>query len=129
MKSVRYKILLVEDDKVDQMAFARMVRKAGLPYKYLIADTVEGVHMLLHTETFDVVIMDNILGGRSELELIDALSDIPVIIVTGNGYEELANKVRQAGACACLIKDLTEQYLEALPLTIEQAIQRKRETG
>ena len=32
MKSSRYKILLVEDDTVDQMAFQRMIRQEALLY-------------------------------------------------------------------------------------------------
>jgi CheY-like chemotaxis protein len=128
MKENTINVLLIEDDKVDQMAFARMVGKTGFPYKYLIANSVEGVHKILNTETFDVVIMDNMFGGRSGLELIDALSDIPIIMVTGNGDEELANKARQTGVSAYLIKDSAGTYLEALPSAIEHAIQQKRET-
>jgi hypothetical protein len=36
MSSYNVNILLIEDDRIDQMAFERMVRDSNLPYKYQI---------------------------------------------------------------------------------------------
>jgi DNA-binding NtrC family response regulator len=122
MKEKTIKILLVEDDKVDQMAFERMVREAGFPCRYRIADSAEDVYPLLNAETFDVAIMDHVFAGEAELELFDVLSDIPIIIVSGSGDQELAYKARQAGALAYLLKDTAGTYLETLPLLIKMVV-------
>ena len=42
MDNRKYKILLIEDDKLDQMAFKRLVGQENLPYD-LIVLTVEPV--------------------------------------------------------------------------------------
>ncbi len=40
MGNTRYKILLVEDDKLDQMAFKRLVKDNDLPYDCIIAGSI-----------------------------------------------------------------------------------------
>lgn len=40
MSSMRYKVLVIEDDKVDQMAFKRFVMDENPPYDYVIAGSV-----------------------------------------------------------------------------------------
>ena len=37
MENIGYKILLIEDDKLDQMAFKRLVKDKELPYDCTIA--------------------------------------------------------------------------------------------
>jgi len=123
------KILLVEDDTVDQMAFAILVRRKSLPYEYLIVNSIEGAYKMLKTESFDVVIMDYVLGDEAVFDLFDALPDISIIITTGSGNEEIAVKAMKAGAYAYLNKDPAGKYLDTLPLMIERALQRKREAS
>jgi len=40
MNNTRYKILLVEDDEIDQKAFSQLVEHEGLPYDYVICNRV-----------------------------------------------------------------------------------------
>ncbi len=40
MDNRKYKILLIEDDKLDQMAFKRLVKDRELSYDYTIAGSV-----------------------------------------------------------------------------------------
>ncbi len=40
MENARHRILLVEDDKVDQSAFERLVQTEELPYDYVIAGSL-----------------------------------------------------------------------------------------
>jgi CheY-like chemotaxis protein len=48
------KILLVEDDEVDRMAFERYVLRAGLEYDYDIAASVGEAKRLLSEKEYDV---------------------------------------------------------------------------
>lgn len=126
MENIRYKILLIEDDEIDQMAFKRLFEGENLPYDYMIAESVSEAQRVLGSERFDVIISDYSLGDGTAFDILDSVKDIPIIIVTGTGDEELAIKAWRAGAFDYLIKDLGRNYLKAVPVTIENVIKHKR---
>jgi len=122
------RVLLVEDDKIDQLAFKRLVREAQLPYEYIIAGSVETARKILASESFDIVIMDYLLGDGTAFDLLDSVvGNIPVIVTTGSGDEEIAVRAMKAGADDYLIKDLERNYLTVLPVTIEQTIKHRKD--
>ena len=120
------RVLLVDDDKVDQMAFKRLVREQNLDYDYRIAGSAEEARRALSSEKFDVVIADYYLGDGTAFEVFDYIIDTPFIIATGTGAEDVAVRAMKAGAYDYLIKDLERNYLRVLPLTVEKAVARKR---
>jgi signal transduction histidine kinase/ActR/RegA family two-component response regulator len=120
------RILLVEDDKIDQMAFKRFVKDANLSYSYAMAGSVSEAKAILDSQRFDIVIMDYSLGDGTALDIFDLINDTPIIIVTGSGDEETAVKAMKAGAYDYIIKDLERNYLKVLPITVESAIKHKR---
>lgn len=126
MENKRYKILLVEDDKFDQLAFKRLVEDENLPYTYTMVESVSEVKTVLSSEKFDVVIADYMLGDGTALDLFDSIKETPVIITTGAGDEEIAVKAMKAGACDYLIKDNNRNYLKLLPVTIDMVIENKK---
>jgi len=126
MENAKCRILLVEDDKVDQTAFVRLVRDKNLPYDYTIAGSAAEARNILNSERFDVVIVDNLLGDGTAFDIWDLVADTPTILATGMGDEELAVKAMRAGAYDYLIKDSGHNYLKILPKTIENVISRKK---
>ncbi len=126
MENTRYRILLVEDGKLDQMAFKRLVEDENLPYDYTIAGSVSEAHSILSSEQFDIVIADYSLGDGTGFDILDSVKDTPIIFVTGTGSEEIAIKAWKAGAYDYLIKDVERNYLKAVPITIENAVKHKR---
>jgi PAS domain S-box-containing protein len=123
---MRNKVLLIEDDKVDQMAFKRLVIEKNLPYEYAIAGSVSEAKKILDSEKFDIVITDYLLGDGTAFDILDFLFDTPIIFITGAGDEEIAVKAMKAGAYDYLIKDPEHNYLKVLPLTVENAIKREQ---
>jgi len=121
------RLLLVEDDKVDQMAFERYVKKKGLPYDYTIAGSVAEAKRILQANSFDVVISDYWLGDGVSFELFDKFQGLPVIVTTGTGNEEVAVEAMKLGASDYLIKDPGGNYLKILPATVELAMKRKQD--
>ncbi|MHC4739362.1 MAG: PAS domain-containing sensor histidine kinase, partial [Planctomycetota bacterium] len=77
-------------------------------------------------QDFDVVICDYALGDGTAFDILDSVGNIPIILVTGVGNEELANKAWKAGACDYLIKDLDQSYLKTVPITIENAVKHSK---
>lgn len=119
-------VLLIEDDIVDQMAFKRLVKESRLPYDYIIAGSVSEAVKILGSKKFEIVISDYLLGDGTAFDVFDSIIDTPIVIVTGSGDEEIAVKALKAGAYDYLIKDPKRNYLKVLPLTVENAIKRKK---
>jgi PAS domain S-box-containing protein len=113
MENTKYKILLIEDDKLDQMAFLRMVETENLPYDCTKADSIAQAKQLLQSEEFDIVVSDYSLGDGTAFDILESVKDTPLILVTGAGDEAIALKAWRAGAYDYLRKDV-EQKLRLL---------------
>ena len=125
MDSVTYKILLIEDNKLDQMAYERFVQSNAIPYDCTISGSVSQAREVLNADQFDIIISDHSLGDGTALDILESAGDTPVIVVTGAGDEETAVKAWKAGAYDYLVKDMNQNYLKAIPITVENAIRHK----
>ncbi len=126
MEQGKYKILFVEGDIVDQMAFKRFAERENFPYDYTIAGSISETLDVLASGTFDATVVDYLLGDGVAFDLFEKLADIPIIIVTGIGNEEIVVNALKAGAYDYLIKDPEGSYLKTLALTVGNAITRKQ---
>jgi len=124
MENTRYKVLLVEDNELDQMAFQRFVENEKLQYDYTIAGSVSEAHSILGSDQFDIIVSDYSLGDGTALDILNLVKNIPIILTTGTADEAVAIKAWKAGAYDYLPKD--HDYLKAVPKAIENAITRKR---
>ena len=122
----RLKILLVEDNLVDQMAFQRHVRQLNLPYDCTVAESIETARDLLTETQFDIVITDYTLRDGTAEELLEYVDNAPAVAVTGSGDEQTAVQVMKAGVYDYLIKDPQGRHLIALPAVVDKAIYRWR---
>ena len=126
MENKRYKILLIEDEKIYRMAFKRLIDEEKLPYDYIEATSVAEAQSILESQKFDIIIADYSLGDGTAFDVLGFVNDAPVIFVTGVGDEKVAIKAWKAGAYDYLIKDIQRNYLKAIPITIENAINHKK---
>ena len=135
MSDARYKVLLIEDDRLDQIAFERLVESPDAignghrGYDCTIAGSVSEAFSAMQSHRFDVIISDYLLPDGTAFDILDSVRNIPVIIITGAGDEEIAVKAWRRGACDYLIKDLDRNYLKTVPITIENAVRHKRTRG
>jgi PAS domain S-box-containing protein len=127
MKSRRIRVLFIEDDKVDQIAFKRSVKEDDLPYDYTLAGSVSEAKKILGSERFDIVVTDYLLGDGTAFDIFDSIKDTPIVFVTGAGDQEIAVEAIKRGASDYVVKDLERNYLRVLPLTVEASIKRKKE--
>lgn len=123
---VKYKLLLIEDDKLDQIAFERLIEDYKFLYDYAIASSVAEAKSVLASEKFDVIVCDYSLGDGTAFNVLDLTKNIPIIVVTGFGDEEVATKAWRKGAYDYIVKDIDRNYLKAIPKTIENAIEHKQ---
>lgn len=126
MTHQRIQMLFIDDDGFDRMAFKRFVKTENLPYELIMTGSIEESASLLKNKRFDIVILDYLLGDGTAFDLFDIMKGTPFIIVTGMGDQEIAVKAMKSGAYDYLTKDADGYYLKTLPVTVENAIQRKR---
>jgi two-component system, sensor histidine kinase and response regulator len=102
------KILIVDDDQVDRMMVRRALARAGMPVK--LEEACDGETMLtaLESQTFDCIFLDYQLPGQDGLALLQQLRHagirIPIIMLTGQGDEQIAVELMKAGASDYLAK-------------------------
>ncbi len=118
----------MEDDPLDLMAIERMVKKEGLQYNIVHADSVETAKQLLEHNDFgynyDIIIADYLLKDGNAFDIFNLKYPAPIIVITGAGDEEIAIKAMKRGAYDYLIKDSNRQYLKILPHTISNVVQQ-----
>jgi PAS domain S-box-containing protein len=119
-------ILLIEDDFVDQMAFAEQVGAEKLPYQVQIASSVAEARRLLNSCAFDIVIADYQLGDGKSFELFDLLQHKLVIFATGAGDEETAAHAMRLGVRDYLIKDPDRNYLKLISYRVSSVLRHWR---
>ena len=105
MENKKHKILFVEDERVDQIAFKRFVKREQLPYDYIIAGSVSEATKALSSEHFDIVITDYLLGDGTAFDLFELIVDAPIIVITAMGDADTAVKAMKSGAYDYLIKN------------------------
>jgi DNA-binding NtrC family response regulator len=118
-------VLMVEDNKADQMGFKLLVKENDLPYNYALAGSLSEAKKLLQCNRFDIIISDYFLGDGTAFDILNLKTDTPVIVITGAGDEEIAVRAMKAGAYDYLIKDIESNHLKVLPITVENAMKRK----
>ena len=125
MENTKYKVLLIEDNQIEQRMFQRFVETNSIPYDCVIAGSVSEARRVLGSEKFDIVISDHDLGDGTAFDILELAKNTPIIVVTGAGDEETAVKAWKAGAYDYLIKDVDQNYLKAIPITVENAVSHK----
>lgn len=120
----QYNIMLVEDDRVDRMAFDRSVKENGSLHDYTVASSVAEAKTVLNSTRFDAVIADYLLGDGTAFDIFEMGMDAPIIVVTGAGDEETAVRAMRAGAYDYLVKDPDNNYLTVLPTIVENVVKR-----
>ncbi len=120
-------ILLIEDDALDRMAVERAFRAGNLPYTLEFAETAAAAQERLGQGGIDLVLLDQSLPDGTGLELQGQMDQIPTVFLTGAADANTAVQAMKAGAYDYLVKDTARDYLLLLPITIENALKRKRD--
>ena len=101
-------ILIVDDDEVDRMAVQRSLRKVGVKLEVTEAEDCCSAITLLNKNTFDCVFLDFRLPDKNGLELVKQVRSlnikVPLIVLTGQGDEQIAVDLMKAGASDYLSK-------------------------
>ena len=118
-------LLLVDDDPNTLASLSRAFRLAG--HEATVCDNAARAVELLRTESFDVILSDVVMPGRSGLELLEDLKKAgvktPIVLISGQANIEMAVKATKLGALDFLEKPLST---EKLLVTVENALRLSR---
>jgi two-component system nitrogen regulation response regulator NtrX len=118
-------LLLVDDDPNTLASLSRAFRLAG--HEATVCDNAARAVELLRTETFDLILSDVVMPGRSGLELLEDLKKAgvktPIILISGQANIEMAVKATKLGALDFLEKPLST---DKLLLTVDNALRLSR---
>lgn len=127
------KVLLVEDDEDDYEITRHLLSKSKHTKFQVsrVATYQEGKDRILD-KAFDVCLIDYRLGEKSGLDLLietsDKLAHAPIILLTGQGDENVDREAARAGASDYLVKGKidTEILERSIRYALEQAIILKK---
>src|SRR5687768_1363434 len=101
-------VLIVDDDEVDRMAIRRILCKLKFHVEIAEATTAAAAIEAVKKENFTWVLMDYRLPDMDGLALVRKLRKslimIPLIVLTGQGDEQVAVELMKAGASDYLSK-------------------------
>ena len=139
MSQESLKILIVEDDE-DDAFFIKDILKEGLGEPAPLIDhhsSIESSLKQLNPFHYDLAMFDYRLGEITGIELLRNIRkqgcDIPIILFTGQGDQEVAVEAMKAGATDYLIKgklsteSVTQSIRYALGLRKEAALRKNAE--
>ena len=102
------KILVVDDDEVDRMAVRRALKAAGVQMELSEVSNCARAIATLQQQQFDCVLLDYRLPDGDGLSLVQQVRSlgitVPLVVLTGQGDEQIAVKVLKAGASDYLSK-------------------------
>ena len=108
------RILVVDDEKEIRTLLSRFFTKKK--YQVRTAETAEEAIRILESESMDAVLLDIHLPGMSGLDALSRIRarwpGLPVVMISGQGDEEVAKETLRAGAFDYVVKPLDFDYLE-----------------
>jgi DNA-binding response OmpR family regulator len=120
------RVLIVDDEEVARISLAEILRLEG--YSIKAVSNGQAAVEILHSETFDVMVLDIKMPGMSGIDvmraLVDTLPDMQIIVLTAHGTIDTAIQALRFRVHDYLLKPaLPEQIIES----IETAVAKKRD--
>ena len=118
-------LLLIDDDPNTLASLSRAFRLAG--HEATVCDNAGRALELLKTESFDLILSDVVMPGKSGLELLEELRktgvQTPIVLISGQANIEMAVRATKLGALDFLEKPLST---DKLLVTVENAVRLSR---
>ncbi|MGB3613744.1 MAG: response regulator, partial [Elainellaceae cyanobacterium] len=103
------KILVVDDDEVDRMTLRRALRQANIVSDLREAEDCATALVALDKASYDCIFVDYRLPDKDGMALVQNLRadgiETPLVILTGQGDDQVAVELIKAGASDYLSKD------------------------
>ncbi len=121
------RVLYIEENRLDALKLTESLEKEGRYQVDWAASLASGQEKLKHS-SYDAVLTDlylpDVTGANIVPSLLEAKSDLPIVVISAEDSEELAIQVVNLGAQDYLVKSLANAYL--ISRSIDYAIERKK---
>lgn len=122
------RVLLVEGSETDAMILELAIEATGFCSRTTTAKSIREARQLIRSRQFDIIIADLRLpdsdGIRTVRELLSVTSSVPLVVVSANDDDDLAEQAIAAGAQDYLVKG---QYgRAALGRIVRNSLERKK---
>jgi PAS domain S-box-containing protein len=128
MMEGKIRILHVDENVSDRKLIRDVLEKEHNRFDLIEADSGKKFIKYLSEDKFDLVLSDINIMELDGLQVIQVVQErdpnLPVIIITRNGSEEIAIRAMKAGASDYVIK--SEKYIQELVSTINTVLEHKR---
>lgn len=122
------KLVIIEDEEAHFLLMKRMIEKVipgvSIEHFFDAHSCLAGVDNIAP----DLIIADYLMPGMNGIEFLKAFrprhKDTPVIIITGQGDEQVAVQAMKLGASDYLVK--TGDFVTLLPSTVEKVVHEKK---
>jgi PAS domain S-box-containing protein len=120
-KSLKRKILVVDDEESIRFTFSHFLKEAG--YDVITASDLKSARKVLFRTQLDLIFLDVVLGSESGLDLLKQVKSLllkyPVVMITGKPTLDNATDALRRGAFDFLIKPVRkDDLLRATSLAI-----------
>jgi DNA-binding NtrC family response regulator len=124
MNTQSLRVLVVDDDHPYSALLQKSLSDRG--HSVLVGISGEGAINCLQKELFDVIILDYQMEGKNGINVLQWMygrkMDIPVILITSHGGDEIVEEAYKWGASEYFIKG--EMDTVRLPVLVEQVFCR-----
>ncbi|WP_026733744.1 hybrid sensor histidine kinase/response regulator [Fischerella sp. PCC 9605] len=131
MNKITQTVLLVDDCLEDRETYRRyLLRDKQHTYRILEAATGQEALLLCQQQFPDVIVIDYLLPDMDGLEFLNSLKtlfgqkNLPVIILTGRGNEQIAVQAMKSGAAEYLVKKHTTPV--SFHLAVQNVLEKTR---
>jgi diguanylate cyclase (GGDEF)-like protein len=130
MQNSKIKVLLIEDNEEEAFLLKQFLSDAemGKHIVTFVHTAKEGIEYL-RNNNFDIVITDLNLPDAEGLDIINHIlavnSEMPIVVLSEQNYDDLSSEIVQMGAQDYLIKGQGDGYL--ISRVIDYSIERKRD--
>jgi PAS domain S-box-containing protein len=131
------RILVIDDDEFDRLAVRRCLQEAGIAATVDEAATAADALARIGADTYDCVLLDYYIPGADTVSLLRqvraATPDVPIVVFTGRGGEDIAVEFMKAGAADYVPKSsltserLATSFRYALEMSRAAAARRRAE--
>ncbi|WP_369985698.1 chemotaxis protein CheB [Thalassolituus sp.] len=120
------RVMLLEDDDVDQQRMKRMLQSSGRDYKITLCSTIDEAVTCVGNQEFDIWLLDYRLPGGTVGDFLERIGEhsTPGILMSGYVETDLEPGFLEAGVYDFLNKD--ELTAELLVRSIDFALERKK---
>lgn len=129
----KLRILIVDDDQDDILLIKEYIHEGIDGSRFLVdaATNFQEARDCLNNASYDVLLLDYLLGDKNGLELIQILKQAgiktPIVFLTGRGDEEVAVAALKSGASDYLVKGRLSP--ELLDHSLRHVLQLSRKEG